>query len=135
MADFNLLPPPANQPTTTDEVRRNEYPVMTRELAQYMYGGETRGHHQIQHGHYTQVYPIPLPATDNKYYPVVQRAKVRQKEAIRVARRRESIDQMARRKEPVVPVRNPLERFRGVMVPDPRNHYRAMNLSLPNWRI
>jgi hypothetical protein len=109
------------------------YPVMTQEIAQYL--GESHGHHQIRHGRFTQVYSIPLPATDNRYYPAVQRAKVRQKEAVRVARRRELIDQMARRKEPVVPIRDPLERFHGVMVPDPRNHYRAMHLSLPYWRI
>lgn len=107
---------------------------MTQELAMYMYG-QSVAHNQVRHGRYTQVYPIALPATDNKYYPVVQRAKIRQKEAIQVSRKRELIDRMAKRREPRVPIHDPLERFRGVMVPDPRNHYRVMQLSFPSWRI
>ena len=135
MVDDNRLPGPAQTTHPDYEDQRQAYPVMTNDLAQYMYGGELHGHYQRRHGRYTQIYPVQLPHTDSQFYPAVQRAKQRQKEDINRQRHTDLIARMARRREPVVPVRDPLKRFRGVMVPDPRNHYRAMNLRLPNWRM
>ena len=95
MADFKLLPPPANQQQTADEIHRNEYPAMTIELAKYMYG-TTPARHEIKRGRYTQVYPVPIPHESNIHYSLVETARRRRTEAIGVARQNDLIERMAR---------------------------------------